>query len=100
MGYGRACTMAAKADGATPSYHGVCGRHGREGARVTQGGLVSSKRQVWLRSYDTRRRKGGQQGTPTSTWSHQEVSSARSGSEGSAEAVRGVGAGHTTQDRG
>ena len=27
-----------------PSHHGVCGRHGGEEARVTQGDLVSSKR--------------------------------------------------------
>ena len=53
--------------GSTPSYHGVCGRHGGEEARVTQGDLVSSKRQVWSKSCDTRRRKGGQRGTQTST---------------------------------
>ena len=33
--------------GSPPSYHGVCGRHGGEETRVTQGDLVSSERQVW-----------------------------------------------------
>jgi len=37
--------MEAKALGSTPSHHGVCGRHGGEEARVTQGDLVVSKRQ-------------------------------------------------------
>jgi hypothetical protein len=49
-------------EGSTSSYHGVCGRHGGEDRCVTQGGLVSSKRQVWPRCCDTRRRKGGQTG--------------------------------------
>jgi hypothetical protein len=53
--------------GSTPSYQGVCGRHGGEEACVTQGGLVSSEQRVWSRSCDTRRRKGGKQGTQTST---------------------------------
>jgi len=72
MGNGRACTMEAKAFGSTPSYQGVCGRHGGEEARVTQGGLVSSERQVGSRWYGTRRRKGGKPRTQTSTWSHRE----------------------------
>ena len=59
--------MEAKAYGSTPSHHGVCGRHGGEEAWVTQGDLVSSERKVWSRSCDTRKRKGGQQGTQTST---------------------------------
>jgi hypothetical protein len=59
--------------GSTPSYQGVCGRHGGEEACVTQGGLVSSERKVWSRYCATRRRKGGKQGTQTSTWSHREV---------------------------
>jgi hypothetical protein len=59
--------------GSTPLYQGVCGRHGGEEARVTQGGLVSSERKVWSRYGDTRRRKGGKRGTQTSTWSHREV---------------------------
>ena len=59
--------MEAKAYGSTPSHHGVCGRHGGEEAWVTQGDLVSSEWKVWSRSCDTRKRKGGQQGTPTST---------------------------------
>jgi len=46
----------------TSSYQGVCGRHGGEDRCVTQGGLVSSKRKVWPRCCDTRRRKGGQTG--------------------------------------
>jgi hypothetical protein len=53
--------------GSSPAYHGVCGRPGGEEAWVTQGDLVSSERQVWSTSCDTRRRKGGQQGTQTST---------------------------------
>jgi hypothetical protein len=48
--------------GSTPSHQGVCGRHGTEETRVTQGGLVSSKRQVWSRYCDTRGRKGGKTG--------------------------------------
>src|SRR5262247_2954549 len=100
MGNGRACTMEAKARGSTPSHHGVCGRHGGEEARVTQGDLVLSKRQVWSRSCDTCRRQGRKQGTQTSTWSHREVGADISGSEVPAEAMPGVGAGHTTQERG
>jgi hypothetical protein len=92
--------MEAKALGSTPSHHGVCGRHGGEEARVTQGDLVLSKRQVWSRSCDTCRRKGREQGTQTSTWSHREVGADISGSEVPAEAMPGVGAGHTTQERG
>jgi hypothetical protein len=53
--------------GSSPAYHGVCGRHGGEEAWVTQGDLVSSERQVWSKSCDTRRRKGGPQGIQTST---------------------------------
>ncbi len=53
--------------GSSPASHGVCGRHGGEEAWVTQGDLVSSERQVWSTSCDTRRRKGGHQGTQTST---------------------------------
>ena len=86
--------------GSSPAYHGVCGRHGGEEAWVPQGDLVSSERQVWSTSCDTRRRTGGPQGTQPSTWSHQEVGTERSGSEVPAEAVPGVGAGPTTQARG
>src|ERR671914_583500 len=100
MGNGRAGTMEAKALGSTPSHHGGCGQHGGEGARVTQGDLVLSKRQVWSRSCDTCRRKGREQGTQTSTWSHGEVGADISASEVPAEAMPGVGAGHTTQERG
>ena len=32
--------MEAKAFGSSPSYQGVCGRHGEEEACVTQGGLT------------------------------------------------------------
>jgi hypothetical protein len=49
-------------EGSTSSYQGVCGRHGGEDMGVTQGGLVSSKRKVWPRCGDTRRRKGGHTG--------------------------------------
>jgi hypothetical protein len=59
--------MEAKAYGSTPSHHGVCGRHGGEEAWVTPGDLVSSEWKVWSRSCDTRKRKGGQPGTHTST---------------------------------
>jgi hypothetical protein len=50
-------------EGSTSSYHGVCGRHGGEDSCVPQGGLVSSKRKVWPRCCDTRRRQGGPTGT-------------------------------------
>ena len=86
--------------GSSPACHGVCGRHGGEEAWVTPGDLLSSERQVWSTSCDTRRRKGGQPGTPTSTWSHQEVGVDRSASEVPAEAVPGVGAGCSPQERG
>jgi hypothetical protein len=76
--------MEAKAFGSTPSYQGVCGRHGGEEARVTQGGLVSSKRQAGSGS----------------AWSHREVGADISESEVPAEAVPGVGSGRGTQERG
>ena len=86
--------------GSSPSYQGVCGRHGGEEAWVTQGGLVSSERKVWLRSCDTHRRKGEQQGTQTSTYSPREVGADISASEIPADAVPGVGSGNSTQERG
>jgi len=49
--------------GFLPSYQGVCGRHGVEETCVTQGDLVLSEGKVWSRYCDTRRRKGGKQGT-------------------------------------
>jgi len=92
--------MEAKAQGSSPSYQGVCGRHGGEEACVTQGGLVSSKGKVWLRYCDTHRRKGEKQGTQTSTCSHREVGADISASEIPADAVPGVGSGNSTQKRG
>jgi hypothetical protein len=86
--------------GSSPSYQGVCGRHGGEETCVTQGGLVSSERKVWLRYGDTRRRKGGKRGAQTSTWSHREVGVDISGSEIPADAVPGIGSGNSTQERG
>ena len=41
--------LGRRRKGSTPSYQGVCGRHGGEEAWVTQRGLVSSEREVWLR---------------------------------------------------
>jgi hypothetical protein len=67
---------------------------------VTQGGLVSSEGKVWSRYCDTRRRKGGKRGTQTSAWSHREVGADISVSEVPAEAVPGIGAGNSTQERG
>ena len=99
-GKGRACTREAKALGSTPSHHGVCGRHGGEEARVTPGDLGGSTRQVGSRAWDTCRRQGREQGTPTSPGSHREVGAERSGSEVPAEARPGGGAGQTTQERG
>lgn len=92
--------MEAQALGSTPSHPGVCGRHGGEEARVTQGDLALSDRQVWSGACDTCRRKGREQGTPPSTWSHRAVGADRSGSAVPAEAVPGVGAGRITQERG
>ena len=53
--------------GSPPSHQGVCGRHGGEETRVTQGGLVLSGRKVRSRWCGTRRRKGGQRRRQTST---------------------------------
>ena len=84
--------------GSTPSYQGVCGRHGGEEVCVTQGGLVSSKRKVWSGYCDTHRRKGEKR--ETSTCSHREVGVDISASEIPADAVPGVGSGNSTQERG
>jgi retron-type reverse transcriptase len=100
MGHGRAGTMAATALGATPSPHGVCGRHGGDERCVTQGALVSSDRQVWSPSCDTRRRQGGQQGTHPSTWSPRAGGAEIRVSAGLAEARPGGGAGQTPPARG
>ena len=86
--------------GSSPSYQGVCGRHGGEEACVTQGDLVSSERKVWLRYCDTHRRKSEKQGTRTSTCSHREVGADISASEIPTDAVPGVGSGNSTQERG
>jgi hypothetical protein len=86
--------------GSSPSYQGVCGRHGGEEAWVTQGDLVWSERKVWLRYCDTHRRKGEKRGTQTSSRSHREVGVDISASEIPADAVPGVGSGNSTQKRG
>src|SRR5262249_57227022 len=55
--------------GSSPAYHGVGGRHGGEETHVTQGDLVASERKVGSRWCGTRRRKGEQRRTQTSTYS-------------------------------
>ena len=77
----------------------MCGRHGGEERHVTQGDLVGSEGQVWVRCCDTRRRKGGQRRTQTSPGSHPEVGVDISGSEVPTEALPGVGTGYGTQER-
>src|ERR1043165_10050171 len=91
--------METKAHGSSPAYHGVCGRHGGEETQMTQGDLVGSEGQLWVRWCDTRRRKSGQQRTQTSPWSQPEVGMDISASEAPAEALPGVGVGYGTQER-
>jgi hypothetical protein len=85
--------------GSSPSYQGVCGRHGGEEASVTQGGLVWSKGEVWPRYCGTHRRKGEKRRTQTLAWSRLEVGANISGSEVSADAMPGFGLGNSTQQR-
>ncbi len=85
--------------GSSPSYQGVCGRHGGEEASVTQGGLVWSEREVWPRYCGTHRRKGEGRRKQTSAWSHREVGANISGSEVSADTMPGFGLGNSTLER-
>jgi len=66
---------------------------------MTQGDLVVSDGKVGLRWCGTRRRKGEQQRRQTATYSPRKVRGDISASEVLTEALPGVGAGYSTQER-
>ena len=86
--------MEAKAWGSSPAYHGVCGRHGGEETHVPQGEGKVGSRGGWHSQTKGRATENTNIGLQPL-----EVGMDRSGSEVPAEALPGVGAGHSTQER-